>query len=267
MIKKNLLINILVFIIGIITFTYISRMLGIVIIALLAILSGSPVVLMVLGNSAYRKGQNEKALKFYKRAANNLLSSAKIKISYGYFLIKSGYVDEADELLKKMLQKELSKDDEMRLKSTYGIVLWKRGKIDDAVEMLTKFGEDYKSISLYENLGYFLILQGDYEKALEFNKEAIEYDDSDAGILDNLALNYYFLGDHEKALEIYEKFINRYPELVTAYYFYSLLLIENKEYDKALEFLNRALSCRFSFISLIQKEEIENKISEIEKLN
>lgn len=266
MAKKKLLINILIFAVGVISFTYINRLLGILIIALLAILSGLPVALMVFGNNAYKREEYDKALKFYKKAANSLFSSAKIKIGYGYFLIKNGYVDESEALLEKMFHKQLSKDDEMRLKSTYGIVLWKKGKIDEAVEMLTKFSENYKSISVYENLGYFLILQGNYEKALEFNKEAIEYDDSDVGILDNLALNYYFLGDHKKALKTYEKFIDRYPDLVTSYYFYSLLLIENKEYDKALEFLNMALHCKFSFISLIQKEEVESKISEIENL-
>ena len=47
---------------------------------------------------------------------------------------------------------------------------------------------------------------GDLEKALAYNTEALEYDDEDPIVLDNMAQTYYRLAnDKEKALEYFKK--------------------------------------------------------------
>lgn len=266
MLNNRFLTNIAAIAIGMLVFIFVNKLLGMVIIGAVVIVFGLPIILMIKGNSAYTLGQTDKAIKYYKMAANNVFASIKIKIVYSYIAIKSGYVDEAEKALQKIKDTNMNFQDEIRYKSTYGIVLWKMGKIDEAVEMLSKLYEKYKTTQVYENLGYFFILKGDYDKALSFNEEAYEYSDSDAGILDNLALSYYMKGNHEKAAEIYKKLVEMNPDFITAYYYYALILIEKKDYEGALDNLRRAIKCKFSFISLIQKEEIEEKIKQVEKL-
>ncbi|KOF57251.1 MULTISPECIES: tetratricopeptide repeat protein [Clostridium] len=266
MLNNKLLTNVFAIAIGVLVFIFINRLLGIVIIGAFIIAIGLPIVFMFLGNSAYGAGQMDRAIKYYKMAANNIFASIKVKIAYSYIAIKNGYVDEAEEVLQKYKGTKMGVQDEIRYVSTYGIVLWKKGKIDEAVEMVFKVYEKYKTTAVYENLGYFLILKGDYDKAISFNEEAYEYSDSDAGILDNLALSYYLKGNHEKSAEIYEKLMKMNPDFVTAYYYYALVLIEKKDYENALDNLKKAANCKFSFISLIQKEEIEEKIKQVEKL-
>lgn len=266
MLNNKFLTNIAAIAIGILVFIFVNRLLGIVIIGAFVIVFGIPIVFVIKGNSAYSLGQTDKAIKYYKMAANNIFVSIKIKIMYGYIAIKSGYVDEAEKVLQKLKDTNMNFQDEIRYKSTYGIVLWKKGKIDEAVEMLLKLYEKYKTTEVYENLGYFFILKGDYDKAISFNEEAYEYSDSDAGILDNLALSYYMKGNHEKAAKLYEKLMKMKSDFITAYYYYALILIEKKDYEGALDNLRKAMKCKFSFISFIQKEEIEEKIKQVENL-
>lgn len=266
MLNNKFLTNVIAIIIGLLIFVFVNKLLGIVIMGAFIVIAGIPMVFMFKGNTAYKLGQKEKAIKYYKTAANNPFASIKVKIAYSYVSIKSGYVDEALEALEKYKDAKMNVQDEIRYKSTYGIVLWKKGRIDEAVEMLFKLYERYKTTAIYQNLGYFLILKGDYDRAISFNEEAYEYSDSDTGILDNLALSYYMKGEHEKAAEIYEKIMKMNPDFITAYYYYALLLIEEKDYENALDNLKKATKCQFSFISLISKEEIEEKIKEVEKL-
>lgn len=266
MLNNKFLTNVIVIVIGLLAFMFVNKLLGIIILGVFIIAVAIPLILMFLGNSAYGAGQIDKSIRYYRMAANNIFASIKIKIAYGYIAIKNGYIDEAEKVLQKYKNVKMGVQDEIRYKSTYGIVLWKKGKIDEAVEIVSKVYEKYKSTAVYENLGYFLVLSGDYDKAISFNKEAYEYNDSDAGILDNLALSYYLKGEHEKSAEIYEKLMEMNPEFITAYYYYALILIEKEDYKNALENLQKALKCKFSFISLIKKEEIEKKIKEVEKL-
>lgn len=266
MINKRLVIGIIIVVVGFVLFLYLSKLLGMCIILAFVVVNSLPSIYTILGNGARRKGQIEKAIKFYKKASNNIFASCRLKIGYAYFMVKNGYVDEAEEVLNKILNQKTSRDNEIRIASTYGLVLWKKGKIDDAVKMASEIKEKYRNSSIYETLGYFLILKGDYSKGLEINKEAYEFNNSDIGIMDNLALNYYLIGDYDKAYELYEKVVAMNPQFVTTYYYYALLLVKYKKYEEALQYLDTALHCEFSFITIVSKAEIERKISEVKEL-
>ena len=81
----------------------------------------------------------------------------------------------------------------------------KLGEADTAVEMLEEVYAKYRNSRLYETMGYILLEKGDLNKALEFNLEALDYDDENPIILDNLGQTYYRLGQKEKAKEYFEK--------------------------------------------------------------
>ena len=62
------------------------------------------------------------------------------------------------------------KDIQVQVKQNYALLLWKEGNLSEAIKITEEIIEDYKNTVIYGNLGYFYILDGQKEKALEFNQ-------------------------------------------------------------------------------------------------
>lgn len=58
---------------------------------------------------------------------------------------------------------------------------------------MEKLYEEAPNGRIYQTLGFAYILEGDLKKALSFNLEAMDYDENDAVVLDNLATTYLAL--------------------------------------------------------------------------
>lgn len=187
---------------------------------------------------------------------------------YAFLLLKSGKLNEADNILSGILNaKKTDAHDRYKAKMVYALVLWKKDKIDEAVKLLYEVYDQYKNISLYEILGTLLVVKGEAQKAVDFNKEAYDYDKSDTVIIDNLGKSYYLLGQYEKAMEMYKMLFEKNPEFPEAYYNYGLVLLKMGDKGKALENMGKALKYPFTYLSTITKEEVENKISELNNNN
>ena len=120
---------------------------------------------------------------------------------------------------------------------------------------------------VYTTLGFFYIEKGrktgDFTKAIEYNKEAMEYDDEDAGILDNMGQLNYFMGDHDKAYEYFAKACNVRPTQVATLYYIAAINLERGNLEKALAFIDKCIEGNFSALATITKpqaEELREKI-------
>jgi tetratricopeptide (TPR) repeat protein len=165
-------------------------------------------VFAFLGARSYSKGDSDDAIRWFERAYQSGVAKPRIITAYAYMLLKLGDIEASEKILNEQMSKLLSAEDKMNVKSNMALVLWKKGQIDDALIMLKEVFEDYKTTTVYGSLGYFLILKGDLDKALEFNLEAYEYNNSNAVILDNLGQTYYLIGEYDKSEEIYKKLIS-----------------------------------------------------------
>ena len=117
---------------------------------------------------------------------------------------------------------------------------------------------------MYGNLGYFYILQGEIEKALELNKEAYDFSSDDAIILDNLAFSYYLSGNIDKAEEIYIKMHEqKKPAFPEGYYNYGLVALKKGDKEKAKELFEKALLQKFSYLSDLTRETVENALKNL----
>lgn len=228
--------------------------------------SGLPGFYASLGRGRYIKGDFKGAEKWLERSYRTNRATVNIIVSYSYLLLKMGDIEKSEEVLKGTEGRKLTNREELGIQSNRALILWKRGELDKAVEMLTNMYEANKNTTLYGTLGYFLILKGDLQKALEFNKEAYEYNGRDQIIMDNLGQNYYLLGEYGKSKEIYDMLMDFFPTFPEPYYFYGCVLIELKEYEKALEVMKQALLYEFTALNTIKREDVEEKIKSLESM-
>lgn len=239
-------------------------LLGLVVYFLYIILSNKITLFTTLASTNYAKGNLEKAFIWYEKAYNSGKMQPMQIASYAYIRLKAGYVDSAESLLSKCLQAKLSDDGSNQIKSIQALVLWKRQKLDEAIGILEEVMKQYKTTSIYGSLGFFLILKGDLEKALAFNLEAFDYNNSDKIIQDNLGQTYLALNELEKAKEIYDSLILTNPTFPEAYFNFGQLCEKLDQPDKAVELYKSALDAKFSYLSTLTKEQIQAKLSSIE---
>lgn len=230
------------------------------------IYNGLPGIYASNGKVRYAKGDMEGALQMLEKAVNTGRANSGVVISYAYLLLRMGQLDKSEEVLESVLKRKLWPNELAGVKSNQALILWKRGRLDEAIEMLKEMYENGKTSTVYESLGYLLTLKGDLDKAIEFNKEAYDYDSSNQIIMDNLGQSYYLKGEYQDAREIYEKLMERFPEFPEPYFYYGCVLMEFKEYDKAYEVMTRALGYELTSMNTITKDEVENKLKELEGL-
>lgn len=204
------------------------------------------------------------------------------KILAGYYLLKIGKTDVARKVFendimtdRKVVKGDLVKSDgsikinrdEMLAKTNYALLLWKEGELNRAIELTEYVFKRYKTTVVYSNLGYFYILKGDLEKALDFNLEAYDFAPDNNVIADNLGCTYLALGDLDEADAFYEELMAKPkpPKFPEAYYNYGLVKEKKGEFQQALELYRKAESFPFSNLSNVGKEDVEEAIERMEK--
>ncbi len=191
-------------------------------------------------------------------------TSPKSAATFSYILLKKGDIDKAVEALdyaesraEEQKRWRKGKVKYFHIHSYRSLILWKQGKLSEATELLIELlDQDYKTSTLYANLGWFLIKMGRYADALSVNLEALEYDRSPA-IIDNVGLNYLKLGDLEKSEVFYNELIDVNPQFPDAWFNYGQLLEKTGDDDKAQEMFEKALKCEFSYLGTVTPEEIK----------
>lgn len=219
----------------------------------------------VLALTAKRKfGKNDLkgAIKRFALANRIGKLGPESKRFYGYLLLRDGQLDMARVILNQGSIAAKKPEVKKRIKTMLAIVEWKSGDLPLAIEMTEEAMVDFKTSNLYQNLGVMYNLSGNPKKALEFNKEAYEFNPDDLIILDNLAESYVLCGEVKRASELYEELLEKEPIFPEPYCGYAKLLIKQGEKGRAIKLLEQSLNKRFSFLSIMQKSEVEKLIAE-----
>ncbi len=223
-------------------------------------------IYVIKANSAYQKGNIQEALNYLEKACNTGSAKPGIVTTYGYLLLKEGHLDESLKVFKGLINStsKISDNDLYSLKSNYALALWKNGELDRAISLYEEIFPYYKNTIIYGSLGYLYILEGNLEKALKFNQEAMEYNSTGAVILDNLGQTYYMMGEYEKADEIFKKLMALSPKFPEAYYDYALVLEKLGDKERCIENLKNALNYKPNFLSGVTVEQIQDKLKQVE---
>lgn len=228
--------------------------------------------------SLYRKariqmniGNEKKGLEILAKLMEKKKATIEMKVFYAFYLMKNGNFLKAREVFDNLIfpfekdMKKASKDTKVQVKQNNALLLWKEGNLSEAIRITEEIIENYKNTVVYGNLGYFYILDGQKEKALEFNLEAYDFSSDDAVICDNLAFSYYLNQDYDKAEGIYTDMHSKKnaPTFPEAYYNFGLVCLKKGDKEKAKELFEKALLQKFSYLSDLERETVEKALEEL----
>lgn len=204
-------------------------------------------------------GNIAEARKLYEEAIEGGLDDPRYLLSYSVLLIREGEFQKARELLVKYQKAPMPAESKRQLFVNYAVCVYKMGEIDKGIELLERQHAREAAGLIFETLGYLYVEQGDVEKALRFNQEAMEYDDEDPITLDNLGQTYYrLLNDKEKALGYFKKAHELKPGQIDTLFFLAQYDLEAGDSQAAKEKLETALEGRFSPLNFANKDKISD---------
>jgi tetratricopeptide (TPR) repeat protein len=216
-----------------------------------------------IGNVQYMKGKEDIAYKWMGRAVKVKDSKPNYKIAYALLKLKNDEIDEAERLLQNVVDSNAAADDKNKAKTTMGLVHWKKGRLYFAINSLEQIYADYKNTVLYGYLGFFYILKGDLERALEFNKEAYEYNSTNQLIINNLAHTNLLIGNYNEAENLYKGLMERNPSFLEAYYYYGLVKVNQGDKEEGLNLIKKSLGYKNSILASAAVEEVNEKIAQL----
>ena len=194
------------------------------------------------------------------------MNKARFLLPFSILLLRAGDYPKAREVLKKVEKSPggITPDQRNQMLTNYAIASWKEGRLEYAIELLREVYKKGATGSIYGVLGFLLIEKGDFDEALSFNREAVEYDDEDPVTLDNLAQTYYRLShDKAEARKWFEKAILLKEDAIDTNYFLALYDIEEGKTEKARERLTAASEGRFSPLNFATREMVEEKLASL----
>lgn len=212
-----------------------------------------------LAANALTKGRSAEARKLYEEAVDAGLSDPRYLLSYSVLLIREGDYQKARELLVKIQKNPMLNDESRRqLFVNYAVCVYKMGELQKGLDLLERQHEKEHAGLIYQTLGYLYVEAGDLEKAKAFNQEALEYDDEDAIVLDNMAQTYYRLAnDKVKAKTYFQKALELKPGQIDTLYFLAQYDLETGDKEAAKEKLTKALEGRFSPLNFASRDKIQ----------
>lgn len=236
-----------------------------------------------LGNLYLIKFQKDKAMKCFKKAIERNTKNVLAIYNYGLVLLQDGFAKEALEYFflanrinKSKIKKKsfrpdylnrnilLDKNIPLAMSSCY----WRLNEIDKAIDILEGLRRKYNYLSpnTLTTLGYFYLLNKNYEKATQISQMAIDDTENFSAAWDNLGQIYFEQKDMQKAKVKFLKSIEYNPNSVDSLYHLGLIEEIDGNKDKAIEYFEKALTCNITFLNTVSKEELEKKLKEIKNL-
>lgn len=216
----------------------------------------------------HQKGRKEEALAAYEDLYARGIVQADYMLPYSVLLLRSGeegaYQKVREILVKAQKAPDLTEDKRQQLLMNYAIAVWKLGDLDRAIKTLEASHRKAPNSMTYEALGFLYIEAGDAEKALQYNLEALEYDDEDAITLDNLGQTHYrLLNDPAAARPYFEKAHALKPQQIDTLYFLAQYDLEAGLVEEAREKLETALEGNFSPLNHVSRAIVEDALKEL----
>lgn len=218
----------------------------------------------------HQKGDVEGARREYEALLAEGVYKPNYLLPYSVLLLRDGG-EENYQKVKKMLAKiqkapELSKEDRSQLLMNFAVADWKLGNKQKAIDLLEASHRERPCGLTFQTLGFLYVDAGQQEKALTFNTEALDYDDEDPVVLDNMGQYCYrLIGDKAQAKIYFEKAHAVKPGQIDTLWFLSRYDLEAGDKQAAINKLETALEGRFSPLNFVSQEQVSQEIARLKQ--
>ncbi len=220
----------------------------------------------MLGSRAYyyhARGQESKAEELYEKAfRQDKLTNIKHITAYGVLLMRKGEFEKAINLYTRALRLNPKPDVRSSIRVNRAIAYLQMGDYETAKVALEELHEKYRSSRVYQALGYLYVMAKD-EKAESYLLEALDYDDSDYVILDNLAQFHIGQGEYEKARPYLEQANDNQSGKVDVLYHLAQVEQAAGNIEVAMEHIEEAEGCTISAVNDATAEKIQKLREEL----
>ena len=184
------------------------------------------------GKPEEARKKHEEALRLYEEADKAGKMTVSYYMAYGVLLLRMRQYEKSREVfLRADRDKRITRDEKRQLRINYGVCQWKLGNLDSAIEQMQIARRDGNTSMIYGSLGYMLVEKaiqtGEFQEALDFNLEGLDYDEDDSVVLDNLGQLHLAMGEREKALDYFQRAHAKKPSQVDTLYYLAKLAAED----------------------------------------
>jgi tetratricopeptide (TPR) repeat protein len=231
------------------------------------------------GKVAQAKEKFQAALKLYDEAERQGNLAPNILQAYTLLLMREDEFEKARALMEGMSKRKgLSDAEWTQLRLQYSIYLWHTGQLDRAIETMQRAAAKGMNGSIYGTLGMYWVDKarqtGEFGPALDFNREAMDYDDEDASTLDNMGQLYEAMAEAEgpggqadayraQARDYYKKALKQKPRQITTIYYLARMLHREGDDAGARKLLSVKDTLYISAICPVTREMIDALAAEI----
>ncbi len=220
------------------------------------------------GTREEAKAMHDQAMAEYQKAIDKGVRVPRDMLAYGVLLLRAYQFQRAHDLML-LTEKTpgITRDEKNQLRINYAICEWKLGRLDKAIDLMNTASQDHKTSMIYGSLGYMLIEKarqtGDFSEAIRFNNEAMEYDDDDAVVLDNMGQLHLAMGERDKALEYFRKAHEKKPGQVDTLFYLGKMNLEDGKPEKAREYLRRAVDGNYTALCTTTREQAQQLLDSV----
>lgn len=200
----------------------------------------------------------EEALPYYEKALEKGTDIPKVYAAYGVVKLRGGDFARAIDLFDQSLKLDkLDASTKLKIRVNRALAYAKAGRLDKAIAAMEDIHERVHNSRIYQTLGYLYVVDGQLDKALAYNLEALEYDEEDTVILDNLGQNYLLLEQWDEARAALEKAYALRGEQSDILYHLAQLELHDGHKDKAQDCIRRALDCPMDCLNDASPEKLQ----------
>ena len=175
--------------------------------------------------------------KRYEEVLNYKCHTENIDILYekAFSSLFSNNIDLAENHINYALNIEPNNS---KLQLLKGKILYKQGLENACIDLATKMDIDFKNADMLNFIGLIEQLQGNYKKALDYFKKAINLDSENDEYYYNCASTYFKMNEITFAKKYYNLAISMNPENQSYHLALANLYYSEKRYKRALEELD-----------------------------
>ena len=217
---------------------------------------------------SHQKGEMEKAKAGYQELYNAGYIRGSYILPWSLVLLREGGEENYKKVKEILAKAQKAPDMDPAKKSdllmNFAVADYRLGNVDKALELMERNHQNRPCGNTFGALGYMYVDAGLIEKAQEFNAAALEYDDVDPVVLDNIAqMHYRLLGDKETALEYFTKAHELKPGQIDTLWFLSRYDLENGNTEEAINKLEKILEGRFSPLNYVTADIVQKELDRL----